>query len=60
MKTENCSLRPYFAEPGTDYLFLSVVFDNLPSFRERLDIWLDKAYKGISTVTWSDTMKGSK
>jgi len=27
--TENCSLRPYFAEPGTDSLLLSLVFDKL-------------------------------
>ena len=35
--TENCSLKPYYAEPGTDSLLLSLVFDYLPNCCEQLN-----------------------
>jgi len=35
--TENCSIEPYYAEPGTGSLLLSAIFAYLPNCREQLN-----------------------
>jgi len=35
--TENCSIEPYYAEPGTGSLLLSAIFAYLPNCCEQLN-----------------------
>ena len=59
--TENCSLSPYFAKPGTHALFISLVFHYLLSCRDHggqkcslIDIsYISYDFK----LAWSDAMK---
>ena len=63
--TENCSLRPYFAEPGTHALLLCLVFDHFLSCRDQRRTKLKCSliefnyvnYDFKLYVVWSDAMK---